>query len=1077
MSFSRAPLKRFNECVGSTPAPGSYEIKPGELRGAASFDKSDRFRPVKAGAGALMPPPSPSRNVLVSPVRRTLSVDGLAEGLSAKKTGMTMERKQQKLLEREIRSLVQQRGEQDRHLLAMEEEMKKVEAKLLAAVREKTGLAANVTTLERQRAELKKINEFLKSKVSSDTTKKRVNSLTMELMEARNTLDVKNKELSVLQINSEGQLKVLETDLQTSRATVTALKERNRDLEELHQVMKIQSEELENENSRLRAVIRELKEEIRVVQEYLDTANDEIQDLRLKLQEKMQDNTVASSKLEEVKQLQTELKQCMTDLGAAQDGLRQKEEEALKFDQELRVSKDALWEAETRLENVELELKSSQNAMMEMEEQMKLAHQDVLDSQATVHQQEAELARLREVLRRTEKELDERVAHLEQRCLYSEEERCKTQEEGLRRVQELKTELNLLKEAKRDEKKRQIQLQQEHAALTEELIKEKALVDSLSVLVKQEREESEEKMRQLTEEMEEVLGELAILEDQDKKRQEMVEKSQEDVQKLQEENSELERQLRDTRTLVERVTGSWELLLAYTELRKMIDGLPVHGIDSGGHCLFLKNNDLATLKDDHLAAMRELQEAHTNSQGKMGFIVTELESTKEALKVAEERQKDLEVEVERVTQQMKDEMDKAVKQKEEEIKRVQERLEEQQERLLAEVKSREEDARILLEVQTRLAQKDEELRAMKMSHAALISQLHHELELQKKEKQEALGQLEEHRGLSFTKLQDEKEKAQKLLEEVSQEREKIMEQLEKERGEKVRIQTAFHELGETLEAERKAHQQLRSEVFRLQAELQRVNEEKKNLLSQVEFGEQSRLALENQLNLAERERNLLQSRLDEVEKEGVSLQTQIDLMEETKQALQQQVEQQIQDRQALEKQVEVLTHEKVTLQWEMEEQRLDLQRKITEAQEKSSPTSEAEHWRQQYDELFAKVSPFQEQLNAFAAERDALLNENGTNQEELNKLADAYARLLGHQNQKQKIKHVVKLKDENISLKQEVTKLRSQVNRQKSDLEQLKSKLPGAARRRFDPSKAFQHNKENRQSETTDALKEAYVKS
>lgn len=43
------------------------------------------------------------------------------------------------------------------------------------------------------------------------------------------------------------------------------------------------------------------------------------------------------------------------------------------------------------------------------------------------------------------------------------------------------------------------------------------------------------------------------------------------------------------------------------------------------------------------------------------------------------------------------------------------------------------------------------------------------------------------------------------------------------------------------------------------------------------------------------------------------------------------------------------------------------------------------------------------------------------------------------------------------------------MNRQKSDLEQLKSKLPGAPRRRFDPSKAFQHNKEN---ETSEPLKE-----
>lgn len=60
----------------------------------------------------------------------------------------------------------------------------------------------------------------------------------------------------------------------------------------------------------------------------------------------------------------------------------------------------------------------------------------------------------------------------------------------------------------------------------------------------------------------------------------------------------------------------------------------------------------------------------------------------------------------------------------------------------------------------------------------------------------------------------------------------------------------------------------------------------------------------------------------------------------------------------------------------------------------------------------------QEQLDAFAAERNALLNENLANQDEVNRLADAYARLLGHQNQKQKIKHVIKLKDENVSLKQ-----------------------------------------------------------
>uniref|UniRef100_A0A3B4ESP4 Hyaluronan mediated motility receptor n=1 Tax=Pundamilia nyererei TaxID=303518 RepID=A0A3B4ESP4_9CICH len=775
MSFSRAPLRRFNEHVGCAPPPGSYEIKPGDLRGATSFDKSDRFKPPKAAA-MLPPPPSPSRNALVSPVRRTLSLDVLKDSLSFDSS--------------QIRSLVQQRGEQDRRVLALEEELKKVEAKLLAAIRERTGLTASVTTLERQRAELKKVNEFLKNKVSADTTKKRINSLTMELMEARNTLDVKNQEFSVLQINTEGQIKVLETDLQAARATLAALKDRNKDLEDLHQVTKSQNEDLEKENARLHAVIRELREEIRVVQGYLDATNDE-------------------------NQLESELERCVSELETTQDALRQKEEVVRKLQQELQSTKDALWEMEKKLEEQEQELKSSMSAM---EEQIKLANQDVQESQVTVGQQEAELSRLREVLRRTEKELDERVAHLEQRCLFSEEERSKTQEEGLRRVEELKKELGLLKEAKKEETKRCTELQEEHAKLTEELAKERSLVDSLSVLVEQEREDSENLFRQLKEEMEEVLGELALMEEQEQNNQEMTE-SWETLQR------QLERQLSDTEALLERV----------------------------------------------------LEEAHTKSLSKMAETVTELE-------------------------------------------------------------------RMLLEVQACLAQKDDEMKAAEASHAVQISQLQQEVQLQKKEKEDALGQLGEERGQSVAQFQKEREKAQKLLEEISGEKEEMTTQLKQEREEKVKIQIALQEEKEACEVERKDHQH--------------------------------------------------------------------------------------------------------------------------------SSSSETEHWKKQYEELFAKVKPFQEQLDAFAAERNALLNENGANQEELNKLADAYARLLGHQNQKQKIKHVVKLKDENISLKREVSKLRSQVSWLKTDLEQVKSKLPSAPRRRFDPSKAFQHDKENRQAEASEPLKD-----
>lgn len=47
-------------------------------------------------------------------------------------------------------------------------------------------------------------------------------------------------------------------------------------------------------------------------------------------------------------------------------------------------------------------------------------------------------------------------------------------------------------------------------------------------------------------------------------------------------------------------------------------------------------------------------------------------SAKEALRGAEDMQKELEEQLERVTQQMKEEMDKVVKEKEEEIQRVKE---------------------------------------------------------------------------------------------------------------------------------------------------------------------------------------------------------------------------------------------------------------------------------------------------------------------------------------------------------------------------------------------------------------------
>lgn len=126
-------------------------------------------------------------------------------------------------------------------------------------------------------------------------------------------------------------------------------------------------------------------------------------------------------------------------------------------------------------------------------------------------------------------------------------------------------------------------------------------------------------------------------------------------------------------------------------------------------------------------------------------------------------------------------------------------------------------------------------------------------------------------------------------------------------------------------------------------------------------------------------------------------------------------------------------------------------------------TVESNKWRLLYEELYNKTKPFQEQLDAFEAEKQALLNERGATQEQLNKIRDSYAELLGHQNLKQKIKHVVKLKDENSQLKSEVSKLRSQLFKRKQNELRLQGELNKALGiKHFDPAKAFHHEcKEN----------------
>ncbi|XP_049631610.1 hyaluronan mediated motility receptor [Suncus etruscus] len=171
------------------------------------------------------------------------------------------------------------------------------------------------------------------------------------------------------------------------------------------------------------------------------------------------------------------------------------------------------------------------------------------------------------------------------------------------------------------------------------------------------------------------------------------------------------------------------------------------------------------------------------------------------------------------------------------------------------------------------------------------------------------------------------------------------------------------------------------------------------------------------------------------------------------------------------KQIKALSLEEVTdLRNQLKHQSDDFQKQLEDAERKAEKesvlaelTEEMNKWRLLYEELYNKTKPFQLQLDAFEAERQALLNEHGEAQEQLNNLRDSYAKLLGHQNLKQKIKHVVKLKDENSELKTELSKVRSQLAKKKQSEAKLQEELNKVLGiKRFDPSKAFSHEKKEK---------------
>merc|ERR1719330_257902 len=130
-----------------------------------------------------------------------------------------------------------------------------------------------------------------------------------------------------------------------------------------------------------------------------------------------------------------------------------------------------------------------------------------------------------------------------------------------------------------------------------------------------------------------------------------------------------------------------------------------------------------------------------------------------------------------------------------------------------------------------------------------------------------------------------------------------------------------------------------------------------------------------------------------------------------------------------------LTKTKATFESQIQEK----DKMISILRQELNPLQEnAETYKEKYEALNTMIEPFREQLESYEMEKDALLTQKKEAQGQVQKLADRYTNLLGHQNHKQKIHHLVRLKQENLDMREEIAKLTLELNKSKKLVNRMK---------------------------------------
>ncbi|XP_039733261.1 hyaluronan mediated motility receptor isoform X1 [Pteropus medius] len=288
MSFPKAPLKRFNDPSGCAPSPGAYDVKTSEVLKGPVFQKSQRFKKQKES----------QQNFTVDKDTTLPASARKVKTLGLKKESQKND-KDLKILEKEIRALVQERGAQDKRIQDLEAELEKVEAKLSAAVREKTSLSASNTTLEKQLTELSRTNELLKSKFSEDGNQKNMRILSLELMKLRNKRETKMRSVMAKQQGVEVKLQVTQKNLEESQGKIAQLEGKLVSIEKEKIDEKSETEKLLEyieEISYTADQVEKYKLDIAQLEENLKEKNHEV----LSLKQSLEENVILSKQVEDL---------------------------------------------------------------------------------------------------------------------------------------------------------------------------------------------------------------------------------------------------------------------------------------------------------------------------------------------------------------------------------------------------------------------------------------------------------------------------------------------------------------------------------------------------------------------------------------------------------------------------------------------------------------------------------------------------------------------------------------------------------------------------------------------------------